>query len=253
MNPLEYVAGEVRRQLAEDQGLAGVLLLGSISAGMDDETSDYDILLVFTDEAMAAHPEYRETTLRLDRKADVWSATLSELAAYDRHGYDVRELLHAQYPIDPEGTLRKIVEERVHYPAEEIPPLVSARLDSYYDGVFRSLKCFRHGFTFGGYQMAARSMEFFVETLWALNGRVMPVSQSCAVSAAHAGEAALFPGGNPAADGAHRPGRGRGKSVEAAGPNAGIYEGTGVLSGTAGLGRRIGKGSGFTQGERGLT
>ena len=88
MNPLEYVAGEVRRQLAEDQGLAGVLLLGSISAGMDDETSDYDILLVFTDEAMAAHPEYRETTLRLDRKADVWSATLSELAAYDRHGYD---------------------------------------------------------------------------------------------------------------------------------------------------------------------
>ena len=49
MNPLEYVAGEVRRQLAEDQGLAGVLLLGSISAGMDDETSDYDILLVFTD------------------------------------------------------------------------------------------------------------------------------------------------------------------------------------------------------------
>ena len=86
MNPLEYVAGEVRRQLAEDQGLAGVLLLGSISAGMDDETSDYDILLVFTDEAMAAHPEYREATLRLDRKADVWSATLSELAAYDRHG-----------------------------------------------------------------------------------------------------------------------------------------------------------------------
>lgn len=174
MNPLEYVAGEVRRQMAADQGLAGALLLGSISAGMDDETSDYDILLVFTDEAMAAHPEYREATLRLDRKADVWSATLSELAAYDRHGYDVRELLHAQYPIDPDGKLRKIVEERVHYPAEEIPPLVSARLDSYYDGVFRSLKCFRRGFTFGGYQMAARSMEFFVETLWALNGRVMP-------------------------------------------------------------------------------
>lgn len=43
-----------------------------------------------------------------------------------------------------------------------------------YDGVFRSLKCFRQGFAFGGYQMAARFMGFFAETLWALNGRGMP-------------------------------------------------------------------------------
>lgn len=174
MDKFGYIKNESLRQLAHVEGLIGVILLGSISAGMDDETSDYDIHIVVSDEAMEAHPEYRDLTLGLDAKADVWTTSLSELKAYDRHGYDVRELLHAMFPVDADGLLKRTVDELIHYPESELHPLVSARLDSYYDGVFRSLKCFRKGFTFGGYQMAARSMEFFVETLWALNGLVMP-------------------------------------------------------------------------------
>lgn len=174
MDKFSYIKNESLRQLAHVEGLIGVMLLGSISAGMDDETSDYDVQIVVTDDAMESHPEYRDLTLALDAKADVWTTSLSELKAYDRHGYDVRELLHAMFPVDTDGMLRRTVDELIHYPESDIHPLVSTRLDSYYDGVFRSLKCFRKGFTFGGYQMAARSMEFFVETLWALNGLVMP-------------------------------------------------------------------------------
>jgi len=174
MDKFDYIRTESLRQLAHVEGLIGVMLLGSISAGMDDETSDYDVQIVVSDEAMAAHPEYRDLTLELDAKADVWTTSISELRAYDRHGYDVRELLHAMFPIDTDGLLACTVDNLIHYPENEVHPLVSTRLDSYYDGVFRSLKCFRKGFTFGGYQMAARSMEFFVETIWALNGLVMP-------------------------------------------------------------------------------
>lgn len=174
MDKFDYIKHESLRQLADVEGLIGVMLLGSISAGMDDETSDYDVHIVVTDEAMAAHPEYENLTLELDAKADVWTTSLSNLKAYDRHGYDVRELLHAMYPVDTDGLLARTVEALIHYPENEVHPLVSTRLDSYYDGVFRSLKCFRKGFTFGGYQMAARSMEYFVETIWALNGLVMP-------------------------------------------------------------------------------
>ncbi len=174
MDKFDYVRSECTKQLAGVDGLLGVILLGSISAGMDDETSDYDIQIIVSDEAMAKHPEYADTDIRMDRKVDCWTSTLSELRAYDRHGYDVRELLHAMYPIDPDGIVKAAVDELVHYPEEELPPLISARLDSYYDGVFRSLKCFRKGFTFGAHQMAARSMEFFIETIWAVNGLVMP-------------------------------------------------------------------------------
>lgn len=60
MLEISRIETEVRRQLADREGLLGVLLLGSISAGMQDETSDYDIQLVFTDEALISHPEYRD-------------------------------------------------------------------------------------------------------------------------------------------------------------------------------------------------
>lgn len=154
--------------------LLGVMLLGSFSAGMADETSDYDIQIVVTDEGLKRDAALRDITLVLDRKTDCWVTSLSELTAYDRHGPDVRELTHALFPVDKGGTVQAAVEALTHYPKTELPPLISARLDSYYDGVFRSLKCFRHNFNFGGYQMAARSMEFFVETIWAVNGMVMP-------------------------------------------------------------------------------
>jgi len=174
MDKFDYIKSECTRQLSNVEGLLGVMLLGSVSAGMDDDTSDYDIQIIVTDEAMAAHSEYRDLTLELNAKTDCWTGTLSELKAYDRHGHDVRELLHAMYPVDTDGIVEKTVNELIHYPEAELPDLISARLDSYYDGVFRSLKCFRKGFAFGGFQMAARSMEFFIETLWAVNGLVMP-------------------------------------------------------------------------------
>lgn len=174
MTRFDYVKQEISRQLSHADGLLGVLLLGSISANMDAEDSDYDLMFVVDDEVLLSHPEYRDLSLSLDRKADCWTISLSELQTMDRHGYDVRELLHAQFPMDKGGVLRAAVNERIHYPTAELPGLISARLDSYYDGVFRSLKCFRRGFSFGGYQMAARSMEYLVETLWAINGLVMP-------------------------------------------------------------------------------
>ena len=174
MTELEYVRRELTKQLDGFDGLVGAMLLGSISAGMDDETSDYDIQLVFTDEALKRHPEYREPHIKLRRRVDCCTSSESELEAYARGGPDVRELLHAMYVLDDNGRLEHIVGRIIRYPQCELGGIVSAKLDSYYDGVFRSLKCRRHGFTFGMYQMAARSMEFLVETLWATNGLVAP-------------------------------------------------------------------------------
>ena len=133
MNKSDYIKSECEKQLSVVEGLLGVMLLGSVSAGMDDDTSDYDVQIIVTDEAMAAHPEYAMLDLALDKKADVWTCSISELRSYDRHGYDVRELLHAMYPIDTDGIVKNTVDSLIHYPAEELHSLISARLDSYYD------------------------------------------------------------------------------------------------------------------------
>jgi GNAT superfamily N-acetyltransferase len=150
------------------------MLLGSMAAGMHDETSDYDIHVIFSDSALAARPTLRDFTLRLDRKCDLWVSSLSEFRALNRESPDAREYLSALYVLDDKGILAARVEQLIHYPSDEAEHIVRARLDGYYDGLYRSLKCFRHGFSFGGYQMAARSMEFLVETLWAANGLIPP-------------------------------------------------------------------------------
>jgi hypothetical protein len=174
MNHIDYVRQELLKQLNGCEGLVGAMLLGSISAGMDDESSDYDIQLVFTDAALDNHPDYREPKISLCRKTDCWATSLTELENCGRGSPDVRELLHAIFVLDDHGILKQTVENLIHYPPDELGTILSAKLDSYYDGVFRSLKCHRHGFSFGMYQMAARSMEFFVEVLWAANGLVAP-------------------------------------------------------------------------------
>ena len=174
MDRTEYIKRQAELALDGVEGLVGVLLLGSVSAGMDDEDSDYDVQIIVTDEALEKHPEYIDLMIDLDRKADIWTTTLGELKAYDRRGTDIPELLHAVYIMDPDGLLRETVDALIRCTPEEQRALIPGTLDAYYNAVFRSLKSFRRGFTFGGYQMAASSMDHFTEVLWAVNGFVKP-------------------------------------------------------------------------------
>ena len=174
MKEIAYIREALLDALPARGGLVGAMLLGSVAAGMHDETSDYDVHVIFSDDALAARPALRDFTLQLDRKCDLWVSSLSEFRALDRESFDAREYLSVLYVLDDEGILAARVEQLIHYSADEVEKIVRARLDGYYDGLFRSLKCFRHGFSFGGYQMAARSMDFLVEALWAANGLIPP-------------------------------------------------------------------------------
>lgn len=174
MKELDYVRARLLSALPTRDGLVGAMLLGSIAAGMHDTSSDYDIHVIFTDEAIESNPALRDFTLELDRKCDLWISSLREFKALDRGSIDAREYLSTLYVLDEKGILASLVEQLIHYPADEADSVVDARLDGYYDGLFRSLKCFRHGFFFGAFQMAAHSMDFLVETLWAANGCIPP-------------------------------------------------------------------------------
>lgn len=174
MLEIEYIRREIEAQLPGREGLIGAILQGSISAGMADATSDYDIQLIFADDALISHPEYRDLNLTLNLKCDLWVSSLSELRLTERTGYDAREYLHALFPIDVGGQCASALQEIIHYPKSELSGIIASRLDGYYDGLFRSLKCFRHAFSFGGHLMASRELEYLVEVLWAINGLIPP-------------------------------------------------------------------------------
>lgn len=157
------------------EGFLGAIVLGSVSAGMQDITSDYDVHLVFTDEAWAAHPEYDEIDISAgDRKADMWSSSLSDLKKIDPAGDEAREYIHAVYLFDATGEVKKAVHSFTDIPPEKQHDFVASKLDGYYNAVFRSLKCRRKGHMLGYYAMATEAMNYFSDVVFAVNGTISP-------------------------------------------------------------------------------
>lgn len=157
------------------EGFLGAIVLGSVSAGMQDETSDYDVHLIFADEAWAAHPEYDEIELTVgDRKIDLWSSSLTDLKNLDPAGDDAKEYIHAIYLFDTTGQVKQAVHSFTDIPPEKQHDFVAAKLDGYYNAVFRSMKCRRKGHMLGFYAMATEAMNYFVDVVFAVNGTIAP-------------------------------------------------------------------------------
>ena len=174
--PTVTEAEALLRPMAEKlEGFEGAVLMGSVSAGMQDESSDYDIQLVFSDEALAAHPEYLDLTIDAGgRKADVWSSSLSELRGFDPNSGEAKDYVNAIFLWDKEGHVEDAVRSFITIPPEEQHDRVYARLDSYYNALYRSLKCLRHGYRMGYYAMAVESAQMYLEVIYALNGSITP-------------------------------------------------------------------------------
>lgn len=157
------------------EGFEGAVLLGSVSAGMQDATSDYDLQLVFTDEALQAHPEYMDLTIDSgDRKADVWTSSLSELRSMSSDNDEAKDYVNAVFLLDKEGHVKDAVRSFIAIAPEQQHDRVYARLDSYYNALYRSLKCKRHGYEMGYYAMAVESVTMYLDVLYALNGSIAP-------------------------------------------------------------------------------
>lgn len=156
-------------------GFLGAILMGSVSAGMQDETSDYDIQLVFDDEAFRAHAEYGEITLDAGgRKVDCWASSLSELRDMDPSGDEAKDYVNAVYLLDTSGAVKAAARSFVEIAPEKQHDYVAARLDSYYNALYRSLKCRRHGYMMGYYAMAVAAMQSFSDVVYAVNGTISP-------------------------------------------------------------------------------
>lgn len=165
----------LRPQIRDLEGFVGAILLGSVSAGMQDWTSDYDIQLVFEDEALERHPEYRN--LLIDghgRKVDCRISSLSELAATDPASDRAKEYVHAQYMYDRTGRVKTAVSTFVCIAPENQHERIALLLDLYYKALYRAFKCNRRGNKLGFHTLATESILRYIDVLYAVNGTTAP-------------------------------------------------------------------------------
>jgi hypothetical protein len=164
------------REAEADDAVIGCFLGGSRGKGYHDDYSDYDLTIVVADEAATAYAA-RVDTRRLSG-ADICVRSLSEFRRYagwmsDTH-WDRYDFTHVRALIDKTGEIQRLIDEKGSIPDDEKRGFISAQLDGYLNGFFRSVKCFARGEPVGLRLEAAGSLPHLLNAVFALHDRAAP-------------------------------------------------------------------------------
>lgn len=156
--------------------ILGVVLSGSAARGMANEHSDVDVYVVRTDEAGAGRETSRAPAI------DEIPVTLGELEAPGALGTD--EWWHRWsfghalvLRDDTGGRLTEAVRRQAALDGHEQRTVLVDRLDGYVNFAFRALKAERDGRPLELRLDAAESVTWWLDTIFALCGRVRPYNK----------------------------------------------------------------------------
>jgi len=160
----------------KDTNVMGLILVGSRGKGFENEHSDYDALLVVQDEVVNQYKEQYEKQ-SLDN-IDLGVVSLSDFRNYATAGsvesWEQYDYTHAKILIDKEGEVADIARQIGTISDTEKEKLVSAWLDGYINGVFRSVKSIRNENQLGALLEASASIPFLLDVLFGIHGRPKP-------------------------------------------------------------------------------
>jgi hypothetical protein len=167
---------ELVAQAQADPAVIGLVLGGSRGKGFQTARSDYDLLLIVRDEAVARYraryPQQRTAfgdLILLSPDAFAAYAAWGSATHWARYG-----LARAQVLIDRDGTTGPFVAEKSRVPEEYRLPLVRGALGAYINSIYRSAKCWRAGNQLGARLEAADSLNHLLTILFGLEGRHQP-------------------------------------------------------------------------------
>jgi hypothetical protein len=164
-----------------DERVLGLVLSGSrASEALVTEVSDWDVRLVVKDNALTECRAEFGTDRGERVEVVVFSLSGFEDAAapgsdteWDRYGY-----AHAKVVLDKlDGTIARLVAEKATPPPAASRHLATGALDGYINSYYRSLKNHRLGLDVESHLDAAESINHFLDTLFAIYGRVRPYNK----------------------------------------------------------------------------
>jgi hypothetical protein len=170
LTDLERIFKEVFETAQKDPNIIGLVLGGSRGKGFATKYSDYDTYMVVKDDAFESYEK------KFSGNAWVFSLTnfKSHAAMESQHEGDRYNFTHLQALIDKNGEIQSIVDEKGRIPKDKIQEYVSSKLDAYINYIYRSLKCFRDGNIVGTRLEASKSIHYFLNVIFGLEGRITP-------------------------------------------------------------------------------
>src|SRR5215510_4220630 len=177
--------GIVQALIAEavaDPDVIGLVLTGSRAVGAVTPESDYDVIFVVSDEALARYEQTQITPARGTTitppisTADIWNASPSHLQLDTVVDWMLPAYAEARVLYDRTGETTRLITTLRQMPADQAQTAVASWYDAYLNGLYRSLKAWRRGNELGGRMEAAQTADYLLHVLFALERHWRPYS-----------------------------------------------------------------------------
>lgn len=160
-----------------DGRIIGIMLAGGRAKGIVSKHSDYDCLLVTTDDGFeGVKKDYPKT-----EHIDSLPHAISEFREYAKTGvrtqWDKYNFTHATALLDRTGEIQKLIDEKGSLEPEKARSIAHDALGGYLNSLYRSLKNLRDGNEFAAHLDAIETIPRILTFIFAIENRVRPYNK----------------------------------------------------------------------------
>lgn len=165
-----------------DPDVIGLVLTGSRAIGGVAPESDYDVVFVVTDEALARYQQTKTTPARGATITppigtnDIWHEAPGTLQLATVVDWMLPAWAESRVLYDRTGETTLVIDALRRMPTDRAHQAVATWYDAYLNGLYRSLKAWRRGNELGARLEAAQTADYLITLLFALEGRWRPYS-----------------------------------------------------------------------------
>jgi hypothetical protein len=169
-------------EAAADPDVIGLVLTGSRAVGAVAPESDYDVIFVVADEALARYEQTQTTPARGATitppisTTDIWNDSPRNLQLDTVVSWMLPAYAEARVLFDRTGETTRLIDALRQMPVEQAQAAVAGWYDAYLNGLYRSLKAWRRGNELGARMEAAQTADYLLHVLFALERHWRPYS-----------------------------------------------------------------------------
>lgn len=157
-----------------DDRIIGIILAGSRAKGVSSVNSDYDVILITTDESIESVRSDYPKTEYIDSLPHPISefrerAKIGSRTAYDKYTFTYNTAL-----VDKTGEIQQLINDKGTLTAAEAKDIASDALGGYLNSLHRSFKCLRNNNIFAAQLHTLDTISNLLTFIFAIEGRVKP-------------------------------------------------------------------------------
>lgn len=157
-----------------DNRIIGIILAGSRSKGVSSVNSDYDVILVATDESFESVKDDYPKTKYIDSLPHPISEFRERAKIGTRTQYDKYTFTYNIALTDKTGEIQELINNKGTLTLEEARKIANDALGGYLNSLHRSFKCLRNEKLFAAQLHTIDTISRLLTFIFAIEGRVKP-------------------------------------------------------------------------------